>query len=103
MTLRALLFVTIILRLRKAVARRDTFGALQAHVRRVLLDSFADVGSLGRTFPALAALEVEDARFDAGDLAKLAALRHLRSLKLLVRPAAACACCLDTLSRAVHL
>lgn len=72
-------------------------------MRRVLLDSFADVRSLGRTFPALAALEVEDARFDAGDLAKLAALRHLRSLKLLVRPAAACACCLDTLSRSVHL
>jgi hypothetical protein len=56
------------------------------HVRRVLLDSFADVGGLGGTFPALAALEVEDARFDAADLRHVAALRHLRSLKLLARP-----------------
>ncbi len=55
-------------------------------MRRVLLDSFADVGGLGGTFPALAALEVEDARFDAADLRHVAALRHLRSLKLLARP-----------------
>ena len=73
-------------------------------MRRVLLDSFADVGSLGNTFPALAALEVEDARFDAADLAQLGTLRHLRCLKLLARPAAACArCCLDALSRAARL
>ncbi|KAK9836139.1 hypothetical protein WJX81_004392 [Elliptochloris bilobata] len=58
-------------------------SAVKVHVRRVLLDSFADVGSLGSTFPALAALEVEDASFDAADLAHVAALRRLRSLKLL--------------------
>lgn len=57
----------------------------QAHVRRVLLDSFADCQHLGGTFPALAALEVEDARFNTADLAHVASLRHLRSLKLLVR------------------